>query len=198
MGTVALRNRDNWQTDSGFKAEAAEKTLYEVMTVELLGTPYVIREKPKELKNIYTDIKLSEEVLSNIYNPNETWEHGIVPDYSIENIETKKIIYVENKRQDGWVENKPRKAGRGNAHERLCKYFTPGLQRILKKHCNLDNDILPFWIVLQGDVARDPKRVREIHCWFEGQIDHFFLWMDSSNATPLINHFNMKIKPLLD
>ena len=59
----------------------------------------------------------------------------------LNNIKTKKTIYVEVKRQDGWVEGKERKAGRGNAHERSNKFFTPGLQRLLRerrrdKGCN--------------------------------------------------------------
>ena len=29
--------------------------------------------------------------------------------------------------EDGWVEGKPRSAGRGNAHERSNTFFTPGL-----------------------------------------------------------------------
>jgi len=42
------------------------------------------------------------------------WKHGIVPDYAIDNIKTKKTLYIEVKRQDGWVEGKSRSAGRGN------------------------------------------------------------------------------------
>ena len=38
---------------------------------------------------------------------------------------------IESKRQDGWVEGGARKDGRGNAHERSCKFFTPGLLKIM-------------------------------------------------------------------
>lgn len=197
MGTKELRKRKNWQKRSGKKAGKAEKTFYEVFSQEFKNSDFRIRKKPKEFKDIYSKIKLSKKVLADIYNPNETWIHGILPDYAIDNIKTKKTLYVEVKRQDGWVEGKPRKAGRGNAHERSCKFFTPGLLEILRKHGKLGNRVLPFWVVFQGDVARDPKRVREITCWYGKYSAHFFMWRNKIEDKPLINHFNKKLKHLL-
>jgi len=95
------------------------------------------------------------------------------------------------------VEGKPRKAGRGNAHERSNKLFTPGLLKLMREHGKLGADVLPFWVVFQGDIARDPKRVREIHFWYGDQLDHFFLWSNSSNGKAVISHFNKKLKHLL-
>lgn len=197
MGTNELRKRDIWQDSSGGKAGIAEKIFYEVFSKELKGSDFRIRPRPKEFKNIYSKIKLSDVVLANIYNPDETWVHGVIPDFAIDNLKTKKTLYVEVKRQDGWVEGKPRKAGRGNAHERSCKFFTPGLLKILKGYGKLGNKALPFWVVFQGDIARDPKRVREIHCWYTGYPSHFFLWSNSADGKSLINHFNKKLKHLL-
>ncbi len=197
MGTKALRKRENWQGASGGKAGAAEKTFYQVFLREFKGSDFRIRPRPREFIDIYSEILLPEEVLAVIYNPNETWTHGIIPDYAIDNIKTKRTLYVEVKRQDGWVEGKPRKAGRGNVHERSCKFFTPGLLKILRKHGKLGNKVLPFWVVFQGDIARDPKRVREIHCWYAGYLSHVFLWSNSASGTALINHFNRKLKHLL-
>ncbi|MBU1298981.1 MAG: MunI family type II restriction endonuclease, partial [Bacteroidetes bacterium] len=127
----------------------------------------------------------------------ETWVHGVVPDFAIDNLKTKKTLYVEVKRQDGWVEEKPRKAGRGNAHERSCKFFTPGLQKILRKYGKLGKNILPFWVVFQGDIARDPKRVREVHCWYTGCSEHFFFWSNTKDSKSLVDHFNKNLKKLL-
>lgn len=197
MGTNELRKRDIWQDSSGEKAGVAEKSFYEVLSKEFKGSDFRVRPRPKEFKNIYSQIKLSDEILANIYNPDETWVHGVIPDFAIDNLRTKKTLYVEVKRQDGWVEGKPRKAGRGNAHERSCKFFTPGLLKILRKHGRLENRALPFWIVFHGDIARDPKRVREIHCWYAGYPAHFFLWHNSADGKPLVNHFNKKLKHLL-
>jgi len=198
MGTKALRGRDNWQNEGGGKAEIAEKKFFDLLTKKFKGTDYAIRSKPREFKNIYNSVQLSDEVLSKIYNPDETWEHGIVPDYAIDNLKTKKTLYVEVKRQDGWVEGKERKAGRGNAHERSNKLFTPGLQRILREYGGIAEGNLPFWVVFQGDIARDPKRVREITFWYAEESDHFFLWHDTEDDDALINHFEKKLKHLID
>lgn len=197
MGTKELRKRDIWQDSSGGKAGIAERSFYSVFSKEFKNSDFRVRPRPKEFRDIYSKIKLSPEILANIYNPNETWVHGVIPDFAIDNIKTKKTLYVEVKRQDGWVEGKPRKAGRGNAHERSCKFFTPGLLKILRKHGKLGNKILPFWVVFQGDIARDPKRVREIHCWYDGYPAHFFLWHNSTDGKSLVNHFNKKLKHFL-
>lgn len=40
MGRNALKQRDNWQTDSGFAAEDSENNLYDVLTKEFAGTTF--------------------------------------------------------------------------------------------------------------------------------------------------------------
>lgn len=98
-------------------------------------------------------------MLSKIYNPPSGYgKHGISPDYAIKNIHNGKTLYVEVKRQDGWVEGKDMSAGRGNAHERACKLFTPGLLEIMRDCGGLNASPLPFWVIFQGDIARDPKK----------------------------------------
>lgn len=198
MGTNELRKRSVWQDRSGKKAEIAELKFHDVFLKEFEGTDLEIISKPKEFNDIYSNVKLSKDILAEIYTPKgETWRHGVIPDYAIFNPKTKKSLYVEVKRQDGWVEGKPRNAGRGNAHERSCKFFTPGLLHILKKQGGLDDNALPFWVVFQGDVARDPKRVREITLWYGEYSAHFFMWNSRMDEKPLIKHFNNKLKHLL-
>lgn len=124
--------------------------------------------------------------------------HGITPDFAIRNNLNGKEIYVEIKRQDGWVENKRRYDGRGNAHERLCKYFTPGLLRLLRSESKIDSDKLPFWIVFQGDITRDICHVKEIRLWFDGNESNIFFWRDVKSPAPLIEHFITHILPLLE
>ncbi len=144
------------------------------------------------------DFPLSKKDLSEIYTPKKPiTRHGVKPDYAIDNTETNKTIYVEVKRQDGWVEGGKRSDGRGNAHERSCKFFTPGLLKILREKGNIDENNLPFWTVFQGDITRDPCRVREITCWYGDYTANFFFWRDSSNSTSLVEHFIKYIKPLL-
>ena len=147
MGKKQLEARNNWQNSGGSKAGVAEKEFYKIFQNEFKGTDFRVRKRPKEFNNIYSKIKLSSKVKKSIYSPNETWRHGVIPDFAIDNLKTNKTLYVEVKRQDGWVEGKPRKAGRGNAHERSCKFFTPGLLKILRKKGKLGDDVLPFWVV---------------------------------------------------
>ncbi len=198
MATNELRKRDKWQDASGEKATVAEKKFEDVFLQEFEGSDFRLRPRPKEFNDIYSQIELSEEVLARIYTPEgEYGRHGIVPDFAIDNIKTGKSLYVEVKRQDGWVEGKTKSAGRGNAHERSCKFFTPGLLRILREHGKLGDETLPFWVVFQGDIARDPRRVREIHCWYGEYLAHFFMWSNSADERPLVSHFNDKLRHLL-
>ena len=198
MGTKELRKREIWQDVSAPKAKEAENKFYDVFLREFKGTEFRIRNKPKEFKGIYNDIELDGDVRDEIYSPKGGYgPHGIKPDYAIDNIKTKKTLYVEVKRQDGWVENKEPKDGRGNAHERSCKFFTPGLLKILRSKGKLGDDVLPFWVVFQGDITRDPKRVREITTWYGEYTAHIFFWRDVTNKESLINHFTNNLRILL-
>jgi len=199
MGTEANRLRSKWQDYSGRNAGTAEMNFYETFKTMFEGSEYRIRSKPKEFSSIYLDVCLSDSEKSEIYQPaEEIKRHGVMPDFAIDNTETNKTIYVEVKRQDGWVEGKKRSAGRGNAHERSCKYFTPGLLKIMRSKANIGEDVLPFWTVFQGDITRDPCRVREITCWYADYIAHYFFWRHTNDKLPLINHFLEHISPLLD
>lgn len=197
MGKGELSKRSVWQDYCGENAGVAEKNFFKLFQDEFNGTDFRIRPKPREFSNIYTKILLADHILDEIYNPGTTYTHGIIPDYAIDNIRTDKHLYVEVKRQDGWVEGKQMSAGRGNAHERGCKLFTPGLLKILRAAGHLGPDVLPFWIVYQGDIARDPKRNREIHCWFDGAEQNFFMWRNPINGNPLIDHFNKYFRDLM-
>jgi len=202
MGKNELSNREKWQDVSSGKAKIAETNFYDVFNIAFENTNYILHKKPKHLKKLYAQIELSKQILYEIYNPeidlsNRQW--GISPDFAIENIETKKILFGEIKRQDGWVEEKPPSAGRGNAHERSCKLFTPGLIKICRNIGKINNEAtLPFWVVFMGDITRDPKRVREISFWFDEYSDNFFMWRPNMTGIDLINHFDNKLKKYLD
>lgn len=199
MGSDANRLRKKWQDYSGKHAAVAENSFYEVFRELFVGTEYEVTQHPQDFKHIYLGVELSEKEQSEIYTPDvEIKKHGISPDLSIKNTETNKTIYVEVKRQDGWVEGGERKDGRGNAHERSNKFFTPGLLKILRAKGNIDKETLPFWVVFQGNITRDPLRVREITLWYDGLDSHYFFWRDNGNPTPLIEHFLSKIKPIID
>lgn len=208
MARNELRKRENWQTESGpgGLAGKAEKNLYKAFERAFRGTVYQISEHPTELKHLYEDYILSDGTLLEIYCPDEAtmmrakqrgW--GVSPDFSITNTVTGKILFGEIKRQDGWVEGKDPSAGRGNAHERLCKLFTPGLIKAYRRISGItSNDILPFGVVLEGDITRDPKRNREIAFWFDEYDKNFFMWRPHMSDEELINHFNQYLRPYLD
>jgi hypothetical protein len=199
MGSKDNRLRKKWQDYSGKNAGIAENNFFQAFKEFFTDTEYDIRAKPKEFKNIYIGVKLSKKELSEIYTPDTPIKrHGVSPDYAIDNKNTGKTIYIEVKRQDGWVEGGKRSDGRGNAHERSCKFFTPGLLKILREHGNINENNLPFWTVFQGDITRDPCRVREITCWYADKNGHFFFWRDTTNSYPLFEHFIKYLAPLLD
>lgn len=202
MGKKELSNRENWQELSGSMAKNAEKDLYVAFKIAFKNTSYILHEKPNHLKNLYAQVKLSEEVKKQIFNPDinlEKTKWGITPDFAIENKRTNKILFGEIKRQDGWVEGKSPSAGRGNAHERLCKLFTPGLLKALRDRSGITSqEILPFWVVFEGDITRDPKRVREITYWFGKYNKNFFMWRPNMTNEDLVNFFEYNLKKYLD
>lgn len=208
MGKKALSGRENWQTESGpgGLAGTAEKNLYVAFRKAFEGTDYVISDHPTDLKHLYENIELSSEILNQIFCPDEATMNaakkrgwGVSPDFSITNKKTGKILFGEIKRQDGWVEGKDPSAGRGNAHERMCKLFTPGLLKAYRKIGKIDStDILPFWVVLEGDITRDPKHNREIAFWFDSYDKNYFMWRPNMSDIDLIEHFNKYLKPYLD
>lgn len=202
MGKAELSGRNIWQDVNGVKASNAEQNLYRVFSEAFVGSEYKFHKKPTHLKNLYTQVILPIEVQNEIYNPqinlkNTKW--GVSPDFAIENTHSHKILFGEIKRQDGWVEGKDPSAGRGNAHERLCKLFTPGLLKAYKTIGKIDTDeILPFWVIFQGDITRDPKRVREISFWFDDYKYNYFMWRPDELGDKLVEHFNNYLKKYLE
>jgi hypothetical protein len=199
MGSNANRLRKKWQDYGGANATVAEHSFYDIFNDLFKDTEFEIELQPTKFKDIYLNVELSHDELSQIYIPDKPIiQHGIKPDCLIRNKETGKEIYVEIKRQDGWVEGKTRSAGRGNAHERLCKYFTPGLFDFLRSQSGIAEPNYPFWIVFQGDITRDICRVKEIRCWFKDNTANVTFWRDTTTPTPLLTHFFEYILPMME
>ena len=197
MGSNENRTRKIWQTYSGKNGKIAEDAFYIVFQQLFNNTNFEIIKHPTDFQHIYENVSLPPAQLSRIFKPKKPYKHGLMPDYAIRNKSNNKTLYIEVKRQDGWVEGKEPNAGRGNVHERSCKYFTPGLKNLLQTKGNLTNAPLPFWVVFIGDITRDPKRNREIFFWYKGVEDHFFMWDDMPNPTRIINHFKQKLEKYL-
>ncbi len=209
MATQELRKRANWQTISGDKALKTEE-LFQISLQNALNSVYpgqfLVERHPREFGDIYSTYSLPEEVTEKIFNVNihekkpngkPKYEWGISMDFAVRNLVNNKILFGEIKRQDGWVENTNMQAGRGNAHERSCKYFTPGLMRLLRKAGGLSEEILPFWLVIVGDITRDPRRNREIAFWFQEYTKNYYMWRDTSDVGDMLDFFENNLLPYL-
>ena len=201
MASSELRKRANWQTVSGSKALTAEEifqlSLQNALSI-LYPKQFSVERHPKEFDDIYSTYPLDQSVLNEIYNidinerlanGNLKYHWGIRMDFAIRNLINGKILFGEIKRQDGWTELTNMQAGRGNAHERSCKYFTPGLMRLLRRKSGLSDKILPFWLVITGDITRDPRRNREIAFWFQEYTKNYFMWRDTNDVGTLLDFF---------
>ena len=209
MATQELRKRANWQTISGAKALATEE-LFQASLQSALDAVYpqqfIVDRHPREFGNIYSTYPLPKEVLNSIYNVDVTekkkngkpkYEWGISMDFAIRNLSNKKTLFGEIKRQDGWIETTNMAAGRGNAHERSCKYFTPGLMKVIREASGLPDEILPFWLVIVGDITRDPRRNREIAFWFQQYTKNYYMWRDTTDVGDMLDFFENNLLPYL-
>ena len=56
---------------------------------------------------------------------------------------------------------------------------------------------LPFWLVVIGNITKDPKRNRELAFWYKGFEEHFFMWRDQTDPTLLVRHFDKNFRKFL-
>lgn len=209
MASSELRKRANWQTISGLRALKTEEKFKSALQVALDAVypgQFLVERHPKEFSDIYSTYELPKDVLDKIYNidvtelkangkPKYSW--GISMDFAIRNSNNKKVLFGEIKRQDGWIETTDMAAGRGNAHERSCKYFTPGLLKVLRDASGISDEILPFWLVLVGDITRDPRRNREIAFWFQGYEKNYYMWRNTEDIADMLDFFENNLLPYL-
>lgn len=207
MATNELRKRANWQTVSGAKALKTEDKFHDSLQSALNAVypgQFIVEQHPKDFSDIYSTYELPKKDLAEIYNvemynadgsPKYKW--GITMNFAIRNKRNGKVLFGEIKRQDGWVEATEPSAGRGNAHERSCKYFTPGLMHIIREKSNIPDKILPFWLVIVGDITRDPRRNREIAYWFQGYESNYFMWRNTNDVGSLLDFFENNLLPYL-
>ena len=209
MANFELRNRANWQTISGVMALETEE-LFKVSLQTALNSVYpqqfFVERHPRDFDDIYSKYPLPQSVLNEIYNVdvNEVNSHGqpkykwgIRMDFAIRNLINDKTLFGEIKRQDGWIESTSMQAGRGNAHERSCKYFSPGLMKVLRQRSNISEEILPFWLVIVGDITRDPRRNREIAFWFQEYTKNYFMWRNTKDVGTLLDFFESNLLPYM-
>jgi hypothetical protein len=200
MASIDLSKRDNWQTESGEKAAKTEHLIINILREHIANKYSNLRftGKPKFLNNIYKNTQLDENEITEIHNASYK-SHGIIPEFLIVNTETNKSIIGEIKRQDGWIEGGKPKDGRGNADERLGKYFFPGVMKIIREKTNQHGEVIPIFAIFDGNITRDPKQVRKLRTFFTGYENNLFLYrrMLEGYTEKLINHFDRHIIPML-
>ncbi len=110
---------------------------------------------------------------------------GVRFDITIKNKNTKKIALVELKRQ----------GKDGNAHERLCRNYMMGMQKVLSAHCGYAN---PVFTICCNGLAKDQHKKQEISQCFEGMDDRLFLWKGQDYVGELIDYIKNTIIPYLN
>lgn len=175
MGREHLASRDIWQDYASQQGERREHHFAATMREHLSGAEWHAERKPRDLRGIY-----------GTYDTGSP--HGIVPDYVIRNRSTSRAIFVEVKRQND----------AGNAHERACKYFAPGIIQSARDIARVPEGVLPFWWVFTDGLTTSEKYVREIQHWFRGVEGHLLLWDSFPDGAALTEHFDQHIRPLLD
>ena len=162
-----LAGRDKWQDFAGVRGQTAEDAFQEIMSFAFQGTVYSLVSQPKDLAKIYGT-------------------RGIRPDFAIANKLTDRTMWVEIKRQQA----------AGNAHERACKYFTPGIVSAAQRIGNLGEGF-PFWLLFTNGIASDERYRTEIQFWFTGLEGGLTLWKSFTDHETITDHFDAHIVPLL-
>lgn len=169
-----LEGRDKWQDEAALRGLAAEDHFHSVLSrhVATLADGIRLERSPNDLAGIY-----------GVHATGRP--HGIRPDHALYG-PAGRAVYVEMKRQ----------RAAGNAHERACKYFTPGILRSGRTIAKQPDGVIPFWWIFTNGVAEDERYVREITHWFQGVEGHVLLWQSRSTSL-LVSHFERHILPLL-
>ncbi len=168
-----LSERAVWQDRAANAGSRLEKVVHQVFAEYLGLDPEIrIQEKPRDFAKVYQG----------------KW--GAIPDLSIRNEASGKSIWIEIKQQNA----------AGNAHERACKYLSPGLLQLAE---GLGNVSRPFFFIFAGgmvdDLPKAEKYMAELSTWFDapGWEDHLLMWRQH-DPVKLCEWFEDAIRPSLD
>lgn len=170
-----LSLRDNWQAEANQRGRTSESKFDDVMS-QIFATEgfdhYVLHRKVRHLKRLY--------------GPHNRW--GVVPDSAVENTRTNRTVFVEVKRQ----------RAAGNAHERACKFFAPGLVTKAQEVGNIRPEHYPFFWIFTNGMVESEKYRSEISFWFNSpkSKSHYFLW--DKMPLQLLDFFQNNMRPVLD
>ena len=214
-----LSIRSNWQLLANQSGSKHEVTLFEALKSVLPIDQYEVTRRPDWFGQPYLEYFHSIFPMTKPENPQDgdTWydentkqfmkmtvkpttsaQGGVltvtsvspvretfIPDIGIRHLGTDRRYVIECKYQKA----------EGNAHERFCKYLTPGV--ITKVKEKLDASYHPIGYAFDGGIACDPGYRREI-MFFAGPtlFPHLFFWVDQ-NPESVKEWFMNTIHPLL-
>ena len=174
MAREHLSQRFNWQWQNEAGGSFSGEQFYTMMVAHLQPSPLRIIRDPSSLRGIYGHYEVSGS------------PHGIRPQYEIVNEKSGKRVWVEFRRQ----------GPRGNAHERICKFFMPGIIESARIIGNHGPGVIPFWFVFTDALATEERYIREIGHWFQKYERHVLLWENDQNHYVMLNHFHQNIEPM--
>lgn len=167
MPSEHLSKRKNWQKIANLGGTGKEDVVFSILKALFIGNK--ICEVVKERILIYENGR------------------GVKPDCMIRNTNNGKMILIEVKNQ----------GKSGNAHERLCRNYMPGIQNELEKQCGFR---YPFFTICTNGLATDPHKSQEITKWFDSDElkDRLFLFKDKNKPETIINYFKKIVLKYLD
>jgi hypothetical protein len=124
----------------------SEANFIEALHAILKSSEYEIIDKPAELRKMFSG------------------EYGIVPEASIRNRATGRVMYFEVKKQ----------GDAGNADERACKHHTVQFQKTLASHLKVNYHA--FCTIMCESLATNPRYTKKHPFFFEPS--KHFLWID--------------------
>ena len=137
MSATDLSNRDNWQKGARIIGDAGENDLAYYLA-SVLPAHYEVIIKPPKLV---------------VYEG----KRGIVLDILIINTLTGAQLYIEKKTGNNG----------GNAHERVYKFLSKPLKRLVHEKYNTVKE--PFFLVFSGDTFQRAKYINELSLLLEGE-----------------------------
>jgi hypothetical protein len=128
---------------------------------ELDKNVYEVIKKPKDLSKWFHNINRQK---------NERTFWGIIPDFSIQRLDSKLKIFLEVKKQED----------KGNAHERACKHYTTQFTKSFKDFMFQNYDIKynfhPFFTIFCDELATKKQYTIKSEYFIES--DHYLNWAD--------------------
>lgn len=176
-----LSTRGNWQSKAsnhGADMEDSTADYIRQFLHDKHSGEYSVWKHPKDLEQIYImyDVKTDPTLLDNknlrlcngIYEEcrNGVWKKprcGVIPDICIHHMQTNKRYFIECKHQNA----------AGNAHERACKFATPGMIQLIKEA--IDVQYHPVGYMFEGGIATCPKYIRELKATYSDTLDHLLI-----------------------